>query len=101
MAKKIIKEGESFFKGILDIVEEEMSQSEQRRIKKEIRAKAQEEEKKREKSGEKLRASVWFEHAHKDAHLTEYKIFSEKYDHVLTLLVLPRNLEVRPPKHLD
>lgn len=54
-----------------------------------------------EKSGEKLRASVWFEHAHKDAHLTEYKIFSEKYDHVLTLLVLPRNLEVRPPKHLD
>jgi Zn-dependent peptidase ImmA (M78 family) len=54
-----------------------------------------------EKSGEKLRASVWFEHAHKDAHLTEYKIFSEKYDHVLTLLVLPRNLEVRPPKNLD
>lgn len=54
-----------------------------------------------EKFGEKLSASVWFEHAHKDAHLTEYKIFSEKYDHVLTLLVLPRNLEVRPPKHLD
>lgn len=54
-----------------------------------------------EKSGEKLSASVWFEHAHKDAHLTEYKISSEKYDHVLTLLVLPRNLEVRPPKYLD
>lgn len=54
-----------------------------------------------EKFGEKLRASVWFEHAHEDAHLTEYKIFSEKYDHVLTLLVLPRNLEVRPPKNLD
>jgi hypothetical protein len=53
MAKKIIKEGESFLKGILDIVEEEMSQEEQRRIKKEARAKAQEEQRNREKSGEK------------------------------------------------
>ncbi|MEW7195542.1 ImmA/IrrE family metallo-endopeptidase [Acinetobacter baumannii] len=54
-----------------------------------------------EKVGEKLRANIWFEHAHKEAYLTEYKISSEKYDHVLTLLLLPRSLEVRPPKYLD
>lgn len=54
-----------------------------------------------EKVGVKVKANIWFEYADKEAHLTEYKISSEKYDNVLTLLVLPRSLEVHPPKFED
>jgi len=54
-----------------------------------------------EKVGGKVKANIWFEYADKEAYLTEYKISSEKYDSVLTLLVLPRILEVHPPKSED
>ena len=53
------------------------------------------------KLGEKVNANIWFEYADKEAYLTEYKVSSEKYDNVLTLLVLPRSLEVRRTKFED
>lgn len=52
-----------------------------------------------EKSGNRIKANLWFEYADREAYLTEYKISSEKYDHVLTLLVLPQSLKVRPQKN--
>lgn len=54
-----------------------------------------------EKLGGKVNANIWFEYADKEAYLMEYKVSSEKYDNVLTLLVLPRSLEVHRPKLED
>lgn len=48
-----------------------------------------------EKNGVKIKANIWFPYADKEESLIEYKIFSEKYDQVLTLIVLPRHLDVR------
>ncbi|MDC4880068.1 ImmA/IrrE family metallo-endopeptidase [Acinetobacter baumannii] len=47
-----------------------------------------------EKNGEKVQANIWFPYAHKDASVIEYKITSERFDHILTLILLPRNLKV-------
>ncbi|GAA5587544.1 hypothetical protein Acal01_02714 [Acinetobacter calcoaceticus] len=47
-----------------------------------------------EKGGEKVKANIWFPYAHKDAFVIEYKITSERFDHILTLILLPRSLKV-------
>ncbi|WP_228155520.1 hypothetical protein [Acinetobacter baumannii] len=54
-----------------------------------------------EKNGEKVQANIWFPYAHKDASVIEYKITSERFDHILTLILLPRNLKVWKPKDLN
>jgi hypothetical protein len=48
-----------------------------------------------EKKGEKIKANIWFPYVDKEESLIEYKIFSERYDQMLTLIVLPRSLNVR------
>ncbi|MDC4347650.1 hypothetical protein NQ627_02395 [Acinetobacter baumannii] len=54
-----------------------------------------------EKNGEKVQANIWFPYAHKDASVIEYKITSERFNHILTLILLPRNLKVWKPKDLN
>lgn len=51
-----------------------------------------------EKNGEKIKATIWFQYADKEAYLTEYKIISEKYDQIITLIVLPKGLNVWKPR---
>ncbi|MCJ0929336.1 ImmA/IrrE family metallo-endopeptidase [Acinetobacter lwoffii] len=51
-----------------------------------------------EKNGEKIKATIWFQYADKEAYLTEYKIISEKYDQIITLIVLPKGLSVWKPR---
>ncbi len=53
------------------------------------------------KQGEEIKATIWFPYACKDSSIIEYKIYSEKYDHILTLVVLPRTLKVWKPKDLN
>jgi Zn-dependent peptidase ImmA (M78 family) len=50
-----------------------------------------------EKFGVKVRANIWFKHAPIDAYVTEMKIRIEHLGSVLTLIVLPRALDVWPP----
>lgn len=51
-----------------------------------------------EKNGEKIKATIWFQYADKEAYLTEYKIISEKYDQIITLILLPKSLSVWKPR---
>jgi hypothetical protein len=50
-----------------------------------------------ERKGVQIPASVWFAHASIDTPLREMKIHAEQYGIVLSLLLLPRSADVRPP----
>jgi len=51
--------------------------------------------------GEKMPAKRWFKHADSNSELTEMKLFSEQYDSILTLLLLPKYTNFWPPKGLS
>lgn len=51
-----------------------------------------------EKRGQPIPARVWFKHADKELPLCEMKLTSERYDVVLTLLVLPKFCDVWKPR---
>ncbi|SDH71262.1 ImmA/IrrE family metallo-endopeptidase [Propionivibrio dicarboxylicus] len=51
-----------------------------------------------EKVGLPIAAQVWFEHADKSMPLREMKLSSERYNNVLSLLILPRYAEVWRPR---
>lgn len=51
-----------------------------------------------ERRGSAVSATVWFRHAEPQLHLREMKLYSEHYDSILTLLVLPRGATVWPPR---
>ncbi|WP_155757432.1 toxin-antitoxin system, toxin component [Acinetobacter dispersus] len=53
------------------------------------------------KHGHELKAIFWFQYANKEAYVVEYKISSEKYDNILTLVILPRNLNVWKSKGVE
>ena len=50
-----------------------------------------------ERKGKELPATVWFPHAEPQLSLREMKLYSEHYDSVITLLVLPRVANAWPP----
>ena len=50
-----------------------------------------------ERSGINIPANIWFKNAEKDMPIREMKIYSEQYDSVLTLLILPNSANVWPP----
>lgn len=50
-----------------------------------------------EKSGAKVSANIWFKHAKPEAYVTEMKVQSDQLGSVLTLITLPRVLDVWPP----
>ena len=50
-----------------------------------------------ERKGVQIPASVWFANASTDTPLREMKIHAEQYGIVLSLLLLPRSADVRPP----
>lgn len=52
-----------------------------------------------EKKGQSVPARIWFEHADKELPLREMKLTSERYDVVLTLLVLPKFCDVWKPRY--
>lgn len=52
---------------------------------------------KHEKEGRSVPARIWFEHADKVMPLREMKLSSDRYDAVLSLLILPRYSEVWKP----
>lgn len=54
-----------------------------------------------ERSGVAVPATVWFPHAEPEQYVREMKLYSEHYDSVVTLLVLPRAATVWPPRELD
>ena len=49
-----------------------------------------------ERHGADVPVTVWFEHGEPESHLREMKLYSEHYDSVITLLVLPRGARVWP-----
>jgi hypothetical protein len=51
-----------------------------------------------ERKGANVLASIWFPHAEPQQPLREMKLYSEHYDSVITLLVLPRAASVWPPR---
>ena len=51
-----------------------------------------------ERQGANVLATVWFPHAEPQLHLREMKLYSEHYDSVITLLVLPRVATVWEPR---
>ena len=51
-----------------------------------------------ERVGATVSAKAWFPHADENATLREMKVSADQYDSVLTLLILPRSLDVWPPK---
>jgi hypothetical protein len=51
-----------------------------------------------ERAGVSIPASLWFPHAEPQAHLREMKLYSDHYDVVMTLLVLPRGASFWPPR---
>ena len=53
---------------------------------------------KSERQGVNVPASIWFPHADPELHLREMKLYSEQYDSVITLLVLPRVASVWQPR---
>jgi hypothetical protein len=53
---------------------------------------------KSERRGTEVPASVWFPHAEPQLHLREMKLFSDQYDLIITLLVLPHGATVWPPR---
>lgn len=48
--------------------------------------------------GEKIPAKHWFKYADSNSELTEMKLFSEQYDSILTLLLLPKYTDFWPPR---
>jgi Zn-dependent peptidase ImmA (M78 family) len=54
-----------------------------------------------ERGGVDVPAMSWFPHAEPEQHLREMKLYSEHYDSVVTLLVLPRVATVWPPRESD
>lgn len=52
-------------------------------------------------NGVEVSARSWFAHAPRDASLIEMKVVADAYDWVMTLLVLPRSLNVWPPRELE
>lgn len=52
-----------------------------------------------EKSGQNLQAKIWFEHADSETPLREMKLSSDRYDTVLSLLVLPTSLSAWRPRY--
>lgn len=56
---------------------------------------------KRDKKGAEVPATVWFPHADRKVTLREMKIRSDQYDSVLTLLCLPSDLTVWPPRDTE
>jgi hypothetical protein len=51
-----------------------------------------------ERHGVDVLATVWFPHAEPQMHLREMKLYSDHYDSVITLLVLPRIASAWPPR---
>jgi hypothetical protein len=56
---------------------------------------------KSERQGLNVPASIWFPHAESQLHLREMKLYSEQYDSVVTLLVLPRVATVWQPREAE
>jgi uncharacterized protein DUF955 len=56
---------------------------------------------KSERRGLNVPASIWFPHAESQLHLREMKLYSEQYDSVVTLLVLPRVATVWQPRVVE
>lgn len=54
-----------------------------------------------ERHGVDVPATVWFPHAEPGLHLREMKLYSEQYDSIVTLLVLPRVATVWRPRGAD
>lgn len=52
---------------------------------------------KHDRAGTQISASVWFPHARGDTSLREMKIHAKQYDRTLSLLHLPRSVDVWPP----
>ena len=52
---------------------------------------------KQERKGIELPAKIWFAHAETGTCVREMKVSSDQYDHVLSLLILPRSATVWPP----
>lgn len=50
-----------------------------------------------ERTGQKIKANIWFQHADPEMYLREFKIFSTHYDSTITLLILPKTAKVWPP----
>lgn len=50
-----------------------------------------------ERKGVEVPATVWFRHAEPQLSLREMKLYSEHYDSVITLLILPRPASAWPP----
>jgi hypothetical protein len=53
-----------------------------------------------ERKGVEVPATVWFPHAEPQMPLREMKLYSDHYDSVITLLVLPRVASVWPPRDI-
>lgn len=51
-----------------------------------------------ERRGSIVAATVWFPHAEQQLYVREMKMYSEQYESVVTLLVLPRGASVWPPR---
>lgn len=49
-------------------------------------------------NGAKISAKTWFEYADTDADLTEMKLYSDRYDSTLTLLLLPQYADFTRPR---
>lgn len=54
-----------------------------------------------ERLGVHVPASVWFRHAEPQLHLREMKLYSEHYESMITLLVLPRVATAWPARDLN
>lgn len=54
-----------------------------------------------ERDGVDVPATVWFPHAEPQLVLREMKLYSEHYESIITLLVLPRVANVWPPRHSE
>lgn len=54
-----------------------------------------------ERKGVEVPATAWFPHAHPQLSAREMKLWSEQYESVITLLVLPRGTDVWPQREWD
>jgi hypothetical protein len=55
----------------------------------------------RERNGVNVLATVWFPHAEPQLHLREMKLYSDHYDSMITLLVLPRVATAWQPRDFE
>jgi len=51
-----------------------------------------------ERLGSSIPSHVWFKHADNEESLREMKIFADQYDSIITLLILPKDADVWPPR---